>query len=77
MPDHEITVRPERIAKLRELRARIKFVRDEATSYPGAPSEDSEERDRVLFYAEEVMDILEIESSGGLLSRWRYGFDPG
>ena len=39
-------------------------------------SADSEERERAASYVEEVMDILEIESSGGLLNMWAYGFDP-
>jgi hypothetical protein len=37
--------------------------------------EDSEERDRVLSYLEEIMEILGIESSRGLFNEWRYGFD--
>lgn len=37
---------------------------------------DSEERDRFLGYLEELMDIFGIESSDGLLNKWRYGFDP-
>jgi hypothetical protein len=37
--------------------------------------EDSEERDRILSYLEEIMEILGIESSHGLLNEWRYGFD--
>lgn len=37
---------------------------------------DSEEQDRFLRYLEELMDIFGIESSDGLLSKWRYGFDP-
>jgi Domain of unknown function (DUF4844) len=37
---------------------------------------DSEERDRFLQYLEELMGIFGIESSDGLLNKWRYGFDP-
>lgn len=37
---------------------------------------DSEDRDRVCAYMEDVMDILGIETSEGLLNEWRYGFDP-
>jgi hypothetical protein len=37
---------------------------------------DSEERERVCSYLEQIMDILGIESSDGLLNTWRYGFDP-
>ncbi|BES70456.1 hypothetical protein RE428_14740 [Marinobacter nanhaiticus D15-8W] len=37
---------------------------------------DSEEMDRALSYMEEIMDIYGIQSSGGRLNRWRYGFDP-
>ncbi len=37
---------------------------------------DSEEIDRALSYMEEIMDIYGIQSSGGRLNQWRYGFDP-
>ena len=37
---------------------------------------DSVDRDRFLAYLQELMDILKIESSDGLLDKWRYGFDP-
>ena len=37
---------------------------------------DSEDRDRLCSYLEEIMDIVGIESSDGLLNLWRYGFDP-
>ena len=37
---------------------------------------DSEERDRFLGYLEDLMDIFGIESSDGMLNKWRYGFDP-
>jgi hypothetical protein len=37
---------------------------------------DSEEMDRGLAYMEHIMDIYGIESSGGRLNQWRYGFDP-
>jgi hypothetical protein len=37
---------------------------------------DSEEMDQGLFYMEKLMDIYSIESSGGRLNEWRYGFDP-
>ena len=39
-------------------------------------SEDSEERDRLLGYLEDIMAIVGLENSDGLLSEWRYGFDP-
>ena len=35
---------------------------------------DSEERDRICSYCEEIMDIFKIESSDGILMEWRYGF---
>ena len=36
---------------------------------------DSEEQDRICSYLEEIMNILKIESSDGLLNKWRYGTD--
>lgn len=43
---------------------------------PDFETYDSEERDRVCSYLEQIMDILNIDSSDGLLNSWRYGFDP-
>jgi hypothetical protein len=37
---------------------------------------DSEDKDAMLSYLEQIMDILSIESSDGMLNKWRYGFDP-
>lgn len=37
---------------------------------------DTEERERLCGYLEEIMDIAGIESSDGLLNEWLYGFDP-
>jgi hypothetical protein len=34
---------------------------------------DTEDREQFLRYLEEIMDILGIESSDGLLNRWMYG----
>jgi hypothetical protein len=36
---------------------------------------DSEERDRICHYVEQIMDFLGIEDSGSLLGKWRYGLD--
>jgi Domain of unknown function (DUF4844) len=40
------------------------------------PGKDSENQERLCSYIEEIMDMVGIESSGGLLNLWRYGFDP-
>lgn len=37
---------------------------------------DSEERDRFLLHLKELMVIFGIDSSDGVLNKWRYGFDP-
>ena len=37
---------------------------------------DSEEMDRAMVYFEQLMDTYGIESSGGRLNEWRYGFQP-
>jgi len=39
--------------------------------------DDTEERERACGYCEQIMGILSIESSQGILDRWLYGFDPG
>lgn len=37
---------------------------------------DTEDRERVCFYFEELMDIVGLESSNGQLNNFLYGFDP-
>ena len=37
---------------------------------------DTEDRERICLYFEELMDIVGIESSGGALNIFMYGFDP-
>jgi hypothetical protein len=37
---------------------------------------DTEDRERVCSYFEELMDIVGLESSGGHLNNFLYGFDP-
>jgi hypothetical protein len=37
---------------------------------------DTEDRERVCNYFEELMDIVGLESSGGHLNNFMYGFDP-
>ena len=38
---------------------------------------DTEDRERICSYYEELMDIVKLESSGGHLNNFMYGFDPG
>ena len=37
---------------------------------------DTEDRERICSYFEELMDIVGLESSGGHLNNFMYGFDP-
>ncbi|WP_217605259.1 DUF4844 domain-containing protein [Chitinophaga sp. GbtcB8] len=37
---------------------------------------DTEDRERICHYFEELMDIVGLESSGGHLNNFMYGFDP-
>lgn len=37
---------------------------------------DTEDKERVCEYYEEMMDIVELDSSEGILNSWLYGFDP-
>ena len=39
------------------------------------PDRAVEELDRIGIYFEEIMDIVGLQSSGGRLNNWRYGFD--
>lgn len=43
---------------------------------PSLTAYDSEDRDQALVYIEAAMDVIGLETSGGLLNKWRYGFDP-
>lgn len=36
---------------------------------------DTEERERVCEYYEEIKDAINMESSGGVINKWLYGFD--
>ena len=37
---------------------------------------DTEDRERICHYYEELMNIVGLESSGGHLNNFMYGFDP-
>ena len=37
---------------------------------------DTEDRERVCHYFEELMDLVNLDSSGGLLNIYMYGFNP-
>jgi hypothetical protein len=37
---------------------------------------DTEDREKICNYFEELMDCVGLQSSGGLLNKWMYGFDP-
>ncbi|MDO6489857.1 MULTISPECIES: DUF4844 domain-containing protein [unclassified Cellulophaga] len=37
---------------------------------------DSEDRERILLYFQEIMDIVGLQSSNGKLNNFYYGFDP-
>lgn len=37
---------------------------------------DTEDRERICLYFEELMDIVGLESSDGLLNKFMYGFNP-
>jgi len=39
------------------------------------PPVDTEDRERFCTYLEEIMDIVGLESSDGVLNTWLYGFD--
>ncbi|MFZ0597432.1 MAG: DUF4844 domain-containing protein [Flavobacterium sp.] len=36
---------------------------------------DTEDRERICLYYEQIMDIIKLESSDGILNKWMYGFD--
>jgi hypothetical protein len=53
-------------------RVLAEFRRSMADIPPG----ESEDKEQAAGYMEELMDILGIDSSDGLLNTWVYGFDP-
>lgn len=67
----------DRLIKGIEKNPRKSFVLSEfAVTLKQFDDADSEEQDRACEYLEQIMDIVHIESSDGLLNNWRYGFDP-
>jgi hypothetical protein len=38
---------------------------------------DTEDKEAICLYFEKMMDAVELESSGGILNTWLYGFNPG
>ena len=38
---------------------------------------DTEDRERVCLYFQQMMEAVGMESSGGILNTWLYGFDVG
>lgn len=36
---------------------------------------DTEDRERLCHYYEEIMDCIGLESSGGVINKWMYGFE--
>jgi hypothetical protein len=43
------------------------------TALSSVPVTDTEDRERAGIYCEKIMDVLNIESSDGVLNRWLYG----
>lgn len=64
------------IAELPSSPTKEYVLREFQATLPLFESEDSEDRDRFLAYLDQIMTIVGIESSDGLLNKWRYGFDP-
>jgi hypothetical protein len=50
---------------------KIGLDRIESHNYPL----DSEDKDRVCHYFEELMDLVGLDDSGGHLNKWRYDLD--
>lgn len=75
--EHQLNALIDRLTDGLPARATKQYVLEEfRTTLAAFQSEDSEERDRLLHYMEQIMDITGIVSSDGLLNEWRYGFDP-
>lgn len=63
----ELPARPQRSTVLRTMKATL----------ANFDTTESEERDQVLVYLSEVMEICGVESSAELFNVWRYGFPYG
>jgi hypothetical protein len=57
-----------------QFRGKIKVGLDRFTPY--TLRLDTDDRERVCLYYQELMDIVGLESSEGILNNWLYGFDP-
>ena len=84
-PDEQIRQRAETAVNAMLDRLRIGLQRSPRKSYvlsefakllKDFDGEDSEEKEEACEYCEEVMALLGIESSDGMLNTWLYGFDP-
>lgn len=63
----ELPAAPRRAVLLREFKRTLKSF----------DTIESEERDRLLVYLRQIMNILGVKSSAELLNVWRYGFPYG
>jgi hypothetical protein len=53
------------------------FVVDQIEALlPQFEDDDTEDREQLCRYLVHIKDIVGIDSLGGLLNRWMYGFDP-
>ena len=55
---------------------KAKLFNEFKSAFPAFEYADTEERERGLDYFEELMGILGVESSDGVLNKLLYGFDP-
>ena len=54
----------------------LKVIKSGLTKFPELEiGYDSEDRERICSYFEELMDIIKLDSSNGLLNKFYYGFN--
>jgi len=64
------------LARLSALPSKAEVLDEFKSTMKEFENAGSEDRDQLLRYIENIMDIFGIQSSDGLLNKWRYGFDP-
>lgn len=75
--EESINILVEKIIKNIEQNPQKEFVIDEfENTLANFDEEDTEEREQACVYLEQLMAILGVENSNGVLNKWLYGFDP-
>ncbi|WP_407557688.1 DUF4844 domain-containing protein [Winogradskyella sp. 4-2091] len=76
---NEVAVEFKNVSEFKELTNidYLKVIKNGLSKFPELElGFDSEDRERICLYFEELMDIVNLESSNGLINKFYYGFAP-